>query len=200
VAYAIGPWWALGVYFFNLVVIAVLGRLSTWMLPEVSPGLIMEIPEYRKPTLVTTLRKSWRSLKDFIVVAWPILIVGSVILSLLKYYKLETLLNQALVPLTALLGLPSAVGTTLIFGIMRKELSLIMLNEALGTTQLSTVLTQTQLLTFTVFVLFYIPCASTIAALSREIGWRGAAAAVVASLAIAVGLGLLTRMFGVLVF
>ena len=200
VAYAIGPWWALGVYFFNLVVIAVLGRLSTWMLAEVSPGLIMEIPEYRRPTLITVLRKSWRSLKDFIVVAWPILIVGSVILSLLKYYKLETLLNQALVPLTALLGLPSAVGTTLIFGIMRKELSLIMLNEALGTTQLSTVLTQTQLLTFTVFVLFYIPCASTIAALSREIGWKGAAAAVVASLAIAVGLGLLTRAFGLLVF
>jgi ferrous iron transport protein B len=200
VAYAIGPWWALGVYFFNLVIIAILGRLSTLVLPEVSPGLIMEIPEYRRPTLKTVVQKSWRSLKDFIVVAWPILIVGSVILSLLKYCKLETLLNQALVPLTGLLGLPAVVGTTLIFGIMRKELSLIMLNEALGTTQIATVLTQTQLLTFTVFVLFYIPCASTIAALSREIGWKGAAAAVIASLALAVGLGLLTRLFGVLVF
>jgi ferrous iron transport protein B len=200
VAYVIGPWWALGVYFFNLVVIAVLGRLSTWILPEVSPGLIMEIPEYRRPTLKTVLQKSWRNLKDFIVVAWPILIVGSVVLSLLKYYKLEALLNEALVPLTALLGLPTAVGTTLIFGIMRKELSLIMLNEALGTTQLSTVLSHTQLLTFTVFVLFYIPCASTIAALGREIGWRGAAAAVLSSLAIALGLGVLTRAFGLLIF
>jgi ferrous iron transport protein B len=200
VAYAIGPWFALGVYFLNLVVIAALGRVSTWILPEVSPGLIMEIPEYRRPTLKTVLRKSWRSLKDFVVIAWPILIVGSVVLSLLKYYKLDTLLNQALVPLTSLLGLPSVVGITLIFGIMRKELSLVMLNEALGTTQLQTVLSQTQLLTFTVFVLFYIPCASTIAALSREIGWRGAAAAVIASLALALGLGFLTRMFGVLVF
>jgi ferrous iron transport protein B len=200
VAYAIGPWYALGVYFLNLVVIAALGRVSTWILPEVSPGLIMEIPEYRRPTLKTVLQKSWRSLKDFVVIAWPILIVGSVVLSLLKYYKLDTLLNQALVPLTSLLGLPSVVGTTLIFGIMRKELSLVMLNEALGTTQLQTVLSQTQLLTFTVFVLFYIPCASTIAALSREIGWRGAAAAVIASLALALGLGVLTRMFGVLVF
>jgi ferrous iron transport protein B len=200
VAYAIGPWFALGVYFLNLVVIAALGRVSTWILPEVSPGLIMEIPEYRRPTLKTVLRKSWRSLKDFVVIAWPILIIGSVVLSLLKYYKLDTLLNQALVPLTSLLGLPSVVGITLIFGIMRKELSLVMLNEALGTTQLQTVLSQTQLLTFTVFVLFYIPCASTIAALSREIGWRGAAAAVIASLALALGLGFLTRMFGVLVF
>ena len=133
------------------------------------------------------------------MVAWPILIVGSVVLSLLKYYGLDTFINLALVPLTSLLGLPAAVGTTLIFGIMRKELSLIMLSEALGTTQIQTVLTHTQLLTFTVFVLFYIPCASTIAALSREIGWRGAAAAVVISLALALALASLTRMFGILV-
>ncbi len=200
VAYAIGPMYALGVYFLNLVVIAALGRISTAILPEVSPGLIMEIPEYRLPTWKNVLRKSWRSLKDFIIVAWPILIVGSLILSLLKYYQLDVLLNQTLVPLTALLGLPAAVGTTLIFGIMRKELALVMLNEALGTTQLQTVLTQTQLLTFTIFMLFYIPCAATIAALGREVGWRGAAVAVGASLALALALGVLTRAVGTLIF
>jgi ferrous iron transport protein B len=200
VAYAIGPYYALGVYFFNLVIIAALGRVSTWMIPEISPGLLMEIPEYRRPSWSNVLQKSWRSLKDFIVVAWPILIVGSVILSLLKYYGWDRFINIALAPLTALLGLPAVVGTTLIFGIMRKELSLIMLGEALGTTQIQTVLTHTQLLTFTVFVLFYIPCASTIAALSREIGWRGALAAVVVSLALALALGVLTRTVGLLIF
>jgi ferrous iron transport protein B len=196
VAYAIGPVYALGVYFLNLAVIAALGRVSTWLLPEVSPGLLMEIPEYRRPTWSNVLQKSWRSLKDFVVVAWPILIIGSVILSLLKYYNLDRFINLALEPLTTLLGLPVAVGTTLIFGIMRKELSLVMLAAALGTPEIQTVLTQTQLLTFTVFVLFYIPCAATIAALSREIGWKGAAAAVVISLALALALGVLTRSFG----
>jgi len=200
VAYALGPYWALAVYLFNLVVIAILGRLSTWMLPEVSPGLLMEIPEYRIPTLKNVFRKSWQSLKEFIVVAWPILIVGSLILSLLKYYGFVDLVNRALSPLTGLLGLPQAVGTTLIFGVMRKELSLIMLNEALGTTQLHTVLTSAQLLTFTIFVLFYIPCASTIAALSRELGWKGTATAVTGTLALAIGLGVLTRAFGAVVF
>ncbi len=200
VAYAIGPYWALGVYFFNLLVIAVLGRLSTLLLKEVSPGLLMEIPEYRLPTWGNVWRKSWHSLKDFLVVAWPILIIGSTVLSLLKYYGFETYVNNVLRPLTGLLDLPAAVGTTLIFGIMRKELSLIMLNEALGTTKLETVLTHTQLLTFTVFVLFYIPCASTIAALSRETGWKGAAIAVVASLTLAILLGLLTRVVGMAIF
>ncbi len=200
VAYVLGPFWALGVYLFNLLVIGVLGRLSTWLLPEISPGLLMEIPEYRLPTLSNIARKSWVSLKDFIVVAWPILIAGSLVLSLLKFYGFEDLVNDVLRPLTGLLGLPAAVGTTLIFGIMRKELSLVMLSEALGTTQLSTVLSPTQLLTFTVFVLFYIPCAATIAALGREVGWKGAAAAVAVSLALALALALLTRGFGGLVF
>ena len=200
VAYALGPYWALAVYFFNLVVIATLGRVSTWLLPEVSPGLLMEIPEYRLPTWGNVWRKSWHSLKEFIVVAWPILIVGSLVLSLLKFYGLETYVNEATRPFTALLGLPGAVGVTLLFGIMRKELSIIMLSEALGTTQITSVLTHTQLLTFTIFVLFYIPCASTIAALSRETGWKGAAIAVASTLALALGLGLLTRGFGGLVF
>ncbi len=200
VAYVLGPFWALGVYLFNLLVIGVLGRLSTWLLPEISPGLLMEIPEYRLPTLSNIARKSWVSLKDFIVVAWPILIAGSLVLSLLKFYGFEDLVNDVLRPLTGLLGLPAAVGTTLIFGIMRKELSLVMLSEALGTTQLSTVLSPTQLLTFTVFVLFYIPCAATIAALGREVGWKGAAVAVAVSLALAIALALLTRGFGGLVF
>jgi ferrous iron transport protein B len=200
VAYALGPFWALAVYFFNLVVIALLGKISTWILPEVSPGLIMEIPEYRFPTLENVARKSWYSLKEFIVIAWPILIVGSLILSLLQFYHLDSYVNDLCRPITALLGLPAAVGTTLIFGIMRKELSLVMLTEALGTTQITAVLSLTQLLTFTIFVLFYVPCASTIAAMSRELGWKGAAAAAGLSLVLALILGMLTRGFGAVVF
>jgi ferrous iron transport protein B len=92
------------------------------------------------------------------------------------------------------------VGTTLIFGIMRKELSLVMLTEALGTAKITTALTLSQLLTFTVFVLFYVPCASTIAAMSRELGWKGAATAAGVSLGLALVLGVLTRGFGALVF
>jgi ferrous iron transport protein B len=200
VAYALGPYWALGVYLFNLVVIAILGKVSTWILPEASPGLLMEIPDYRLPTLKNLIRKSWHSLKEFIVVAWPILIGGSLILSILQFYHLEVYANDLFRPFTYVLGLPAAVGTTLIFGIMRKELSLIMLTEALGTAKITTVLTMTQLLTFTIFVLFYVPCASTIAAMSRELGWKGAAAAAGLTLILALALGLLTRGFGALVF
>jgi len=60
----------------------------------------------------------------------------------------------------------------LIFGILRKELSLIMLRQALNVTNFDQGLTAIQMITFTVFVVFYIPCLATLAMLKRELGKR----------------------------
>jgi len=75
-------------------------------------------------------------------------------------------------PITWILGLPAAVGLPLIFGILRKELSLVMLYQALGGVDFSYVLTSVQLITYAVFVVFYIPCLATLAVLKRELGTR----------------------------
>jgi len=113
----------------------------------------------------------------------------------MEYGKVDLYFNRFLSPLTHLLGLPFSVGTTLIFGLLRKELSLIMLTQALGTTQVLTVMTKTQIMVFTVFVTFYIPCLATIAALWREIGKKGALLAILFTLSVAVILGFATRVF-----
>jgi ferrous iron transport protein B len=113
----------------------------------------------------------------------------------MEYGGAEKAINWMLSPLTNLLGLPNAVGTTLIFGLMRKELSMIMLTQALGTTQVLTVMTKTQVMVFTVFVTFYIPCLATIAALWREIGRKGAGLAILFTLSVAIILALSTRIF-----
>jgi ferrous iron transport protein B len=55
-------------------------------------------------------------------------------------------------------------------------------------------MTKTQVLVFTVFVIFYIPCLATIAALWKEIGKRGAILTVFFTLLVAITLGLLTRL------
>jgi ferrous iron transport protein B len=80
------------------------------------------------------------------------------------------LINNLFSPLTSLLGLPLVVGTTLIFGVLRKELSMLMLIQALGTVNVVSVMSTTQIMTFTIFIIFYIPCVATIAVLWREIG------------------------------
>lgn len=192
VAAYLGPVWALGIYILNLLVIMVIGRVLSRFLEGRSPGLILEIPSLAFPTAKTMVAKTWLSLKEFLVIAWPVLVVSSLVLSLLEYFGAGAVLNAALTPLTVwTLGLPAAVGMTLIFGVLRKELTLVMLVQAMGTHQLDQVLTTEQLVVFTLFVVFYVPCAATIAAMARELGWKDTAwisgLTVVVALALSVG-------------
>src|SRR4030042_5925872 len=196
VAFFVSPNAALAIFGLNLLVVAVSGKILSTFYPEPgSLGLILEIPAYQFPPLQNTLKKSWYRMKEFIVIAWPLLIIGSALLALMEYGKVDLYFNRFLSPLTHLLGLPVSVGTTIIFGLLRKALSLIMLTQALGTTQVLTVMTKTQIIVFTVFVTFYIPCLATIAALWREIGKKGALLAILFTLSVAIILGLITRIF-----
>lgn len=172
VAFYLGPDFALAIYLFNLLVIAITGRIVSSIIPEVTPGLILEIPVYRMPVLNTVFKKTWFRAREFIVEAWPILIIGSVVLAILDQLNFSPWFNALTRPITWLLGLPSAVGVPLIFGILRKELSLIMLRQALNVTDFSTALSEVQMITFAVFVVFYIPCLATLAALRRELNTR----------------------------
>jgi ferrous iron transport protein B len=196
VAFFISPNAALAIFALNILVVAISGKILSTLYPEPgSLGLILEIPAYQLPPLQNTLKKSWYRIKEFIVIAWPFLIIGSALLALMEYGKVDLYFNRFLSPLTHLLGLPVSVGTTLIFGLLRKELSMIMLTQALGTTQVFTVMTKTQVMVFTVFVTFYIPCLATIATLWKEIGKKGALLAILFTLSVAIILALATRVF-----
>jgi ferrous iron transport protein B len=197
VAFLIGPNAALAIFALNILVVAISGKILSLLFPypEASLGLILEIPAYQLPPVRSTLKKSWYRIWEFIVIAWPILIIGSVLLALMEYGSIEKYINWFLSPLTHVLDLPFPVGTTLIFGLMRKELSMIMLTQALGTTQVLTVMTKTQIIVFTVFVTFYIPCLATIVALWKEIGKKGALLAILFTLSAAIILALATRLF-----
>ena len=85
------------------------------------------------------------------------------------------------------------LGVPLIFGIFRKELSLVMLFQALGTAQVASVLTAGQMMTFTLFVLFYVPCIATIAVLRRELGTAQTGLVFASTTTIALVVGLLGR-------
>jgi ferrous iron transport protein B len=197
VAFFISPNAALAIFALNILVVAISGKILSILFPypEANLGLILEIPAYQLPPLRNTLKKSWYRIREFIMIAWPILIVGSALLALMEYGGVERYLNWFLSPLTHLLDLPISVGTTLIFGLLRKELSMIMLTQALGTTQVLTVMTKPQIMVFTVFVIFYIPCLATIAALWREVGRKGALLAVLFTLSVAIILAFMTRIF-----
>ena len=172
VAFYLGPLAAFALYLFNLFVIAVTGRILSGLMPEDTPGLILEMPTYRTPTLKNVTGKAWFRVREFVIEAWPLLIVGSGILAALNYYNAAVAFNWFVRPLTWSLGLPSEVGVPLIFGILRKELSLVMLSQALGTVNFDTALSIPQMVTYATFVMFYLPCLATLAVLRRELGVR----------------------------
>jgi ferrous iron transport protein B len=193
VGFYLGAYWALAIYVLNLVVVALAGNVLARIWPEVAPGMLMEVPPYRHPALRVVLLKTWWRLREFVVVALPLLVVGSAVLGLVEFLGWQAIINAALSPLTTALGLPTAVGLTLIFGVLRKELSLLMLAQALGTTNIHSVMTSAQIITFTLFVTFYLPCLATLASLVREVGRKLTAAAATALLVLAVVLSLLAR-------
>jgi len=172
VAFYLGPLAASGLYLFNLLIIALTGRILSNMMPQDTPGLIMEVPPYRVPTLKNVTSKAWFRMREFVVEAWPVLIAGSAILAVLNYFDFADLFNGLVRPVTWVMGLPSEVGIPLIFGILRKELSLVMLSQALGTVNFDSALTTTQMAVYATFVMFYIPCLATLAVLKRELGIR----------------------------
>lgn len=172
VAFYLGPVLALGIYVFDLFAIAVTAKVLSKLVPDESPGLILEMPVYRIPTFKTVTNKAWWRIREFIVEAWPLLIVGSMVLAIMNFFNISLYLNTLVWPISWLLGLPKEVGVPLIFGVLRKELSLVMLGQALGSMDFGNVLSPAQMITYAVFVVFYIPCLATMLVIKKELGMK----------------------------
>jgi len=173
----VGLEWALGIYVLNLVIILILGRIAFKALPGEPVGLIMEMPPLRTPTLEVTAKKTWLRLQDFVYGAFPLIVAGNLAIKLLTMISLLGYIEWVMSPITVgWLGLPPAVGIALIFGILRKELTLILLSSVLGTGNFADVLTGNQMIVFATVSMLYIPCIATIAVLAREFGHRRALA------------------------
>jgi ferrous iron transport protein B len=92
--------------------------------------------------------------------------------------------QYGLIPVTTWwLGLPVVLGVPILFGVLRKELSLLMIYQALGTLDIMPLLSHAQIFTFLVFLTFYVPCLSTFAVMLKTLGRKEAWFSVFVSLA-----------------
>ncbi|MDY0098107.1 MAG: ferrous iron transport protein B [Bacteroidales bacterium] len=173
----VGLWWALGLYLFAVAVIFIAGKISSKLIMGEPVELIMQMPDYKSPQLKTILYQTWDSLKEFIYIAAPIVIISGVIIQGINLAGWMPAISSFISPLTVnWLGLPAITGILLIFGILRKELILVMLAAFLGTTNFSQVLSPQQMITLAIVSMFYIPCVATISVLWKEYGWKRAMA------------------------
>jgi ferrous iron transport protein B len=171
----VGIWWALGLYVIDAAIVFALGRIAFRAFPGEPSGLIMEMPGLRIPHLSTIIRQTWFKIEGFVKIAFPVIILSTVIIKVMDILGMVNVISDAISPVTVgWLGLPAITGILLIFGILRKELTLVMLAALMGTTNFALVLTPVQMLVFALVTMLYIPCASTIAALVKETGWKRA--------------------------
>ena len=174
------------VFMIAMLVIAVIGQVLRRHYRDSGPGQVQEIPPYALPRLRSMLVKTWQRTQDILTIVTPLLVAGSVVLALLGHFGADSVINQLLTPITAWwLGLPVVLGVPILFGILRKELSLLMIYQALASFDVGAYLDWVQIMTFLIFLTFYFPCVSTFAVMLRTVGRRDALLSVTLSVTVA---------------
>ena len=190
VAKFVGIGWAFGLYVFLGLLIFILGKITSRVLPGESVELIMEMPDYKKPSIKTILLQTWFRVKDFIFIAAPLVILVGIVIKAISLAGWLDVIASLLSPITVgWLGLPAICGVLLIFGILRKELILVMLAGLLGTANFAQILSPAQMIVLALVSLLYFPCVATIAAFWHEFGWRKTMSVIVVELSLAILLG-----------
>lgn len=149
------------------------------MLPGTSSGLVMEMFPFRVPEPATVVRKTWYRFHDFVFVALPIVVGGSMLLGVLY----ETgYIWLAAAPLNWLfegwLGIPTVAGLCLFFAVLRKELAMQLLVAVAivqygpQATNLLEFMSPDQIFVYALVNTIYMPCLATLAVLQRELGTR----------------------------
>jgi ferrous iron transport protein B len=89
-------------------------------------------------------------------------------------FELLGAINFFLLPFTLWLGLPPICGIFLLYGIIRKELTLVLLEDLAGTIGItvSTLLNPLQMFVFSLTTMLYVPCFATIVIIARETNWK----------------------------
>ena len=173
VATFVNIWWGLALYAFDILLIIIVGRIAFKAVPGESVGLIMEMPDYHVPSLKVILKQTWARTKSLVWIVFPAYIIGSALIQAFYAAGLLAPVNAMLSPVTVLwLGLPAVVGITLIFGIVRKELTILTLAVIFHTTNFASILSPVQLIVLALVSMLYIPCISVILVLASEFGWR----------------------------
>jgi ferrous iron transport protein B len=154
---------------------------------------VMELPNYRFPSVKTVLLLMWEKASDFLRRALTVILTATIIIWFLQSFdaRLNAVPDSSF-SLLASVGRRAAVifgplgfgnwrvATSLITGFMAKEAvisSLAVLSE--GTAGLSELFTPLTAFSFLVFTLLYTPCVAAVGVIKRELGTLSALITVV---------------------
>lgn len=144
---------------------------------------VMELPNYRLPSVKSVALLLWEKAKDFLERAFTVIFLATIVIWFLQSFdtrlnvvdssadSLLAMVGQLLAPIFAPLGFADwRCATALISGFIAKESVVSTLEILLGTSALSALFTTKSAASFLVFTLLYTPCVAAIAAIRREVG------------------------------
>lgn len=151
---------------------------------------VMELPAYRFPSPKTVLLHCWEKAKDFLVKAFTIIFMASIVIWILQSFDLRLMMvsnsadsmladiGRLLAPVFAPLGFGDWISATaLVTGLTAKEAVVSTLavlvsggDVAALPSILASLYTPLEGLAFVCFTLLYMPCVATMAAVRREVG------------------------------
>jgi len=179
--------WAFTLLLIDLAIIFVMGRIAFKALPGESMGMIMELPSLRLPSRRVVVNQTWARVKSIFYMVFPIYVVGGTVLAVMQMAGLLKPIEGLLAPITVYwLELPAIASVLLLFGVVRKELVVVMPAILFGTTNLATVFTPAQMIVLAFITMIYVPCVATFAMLKREFGWKTALYITISEIAFAV--------------
>lgn len=159
---------------------------------------VMELPNYRLPSVKSVLLLMWDKAKDFVQRAFTVIFLATIVIWFLQTFdtrfnvvansadSLLAMLGRWIAPVFVPLGFGDwRISTSLITGFTAKEAVVSTMSVLLGTNMselasaLSGLFTKTSAVSFLVFTLLYTPCVAAIASIKREMGNRREALLVV---------------------
>ena len=148
---------------------------------------VMELPNYRLPSVKNVGQLLWEKAKDFLQRAFSVILIVTVVVWFLQSFDLQlnmvsdsadsilARISGILVPLFAPLGLGDwRICTALISGFMAKE-SVVSTLEVLFGGTIGSILSPLSAGSLLVFSLLYTPCVAAVASVRRELGGKWAA-------------------------
>ncbi|OYT56820.1 ferrous iron transporter B [Euryarchaeota archaeon ex4484_162] len=160
-----GLQYILMVFLTLMILYLLMGLLLNKIIQGESPEIFLEIPPYRRPSLLATLKKTWMRVRWFLKDAIPWLFLGVVLVNILYSIGFIDWIGNLFAPvIEGILGLSKGATTALLVGFLRKDLAVGML--------LPLNMTPYQLVIAATILTIYFPCVATFTVLLKELGLK----------------------------
>ena len=174
----------ISLYLLGILIGIVAALIMNWSTFRGKPvPFVMELPNYRLPSLKSVALLLWEKAKDFLQRAFTVIFLATIIIWFLQSFDIRlnvvadsadsllALIGRWIAPVFAPLGFADwRCATSLISGFIAKESVVSTLEVLLGGTPLSTMFTNRSAASFLVFTLLYTPCIAAVATIRREFG------------------------------